>query len=56
MKKKFNKWNVVTTLPELGVKENEIETIADNALLMGALGQLKPLNREDVIAILRLAL
>ncbi len=56
MKDTFGKWGVATRLTQLGIKEEEVETIAANEQQMGPTGNLKKLSRQDIEAILKLAL
>ncbi|MFW5701648.1 MAG: iron-containing alcohol dehydrogenase [Bacteroidota bacterium] len=52
MKEKFKSWGAPVTLRELGIKENEIEALADNAIRLGPLGRLRKLGKDDVISIM----
>ena len=51
----FKDINAPTTLRELGIKEDEIERIAENASRGQTFGVLKQLEPEDVLEIFRLA-
>lgn len=56
MKLKFKQWNAPVCLGGLGIGRENIESIADNAMMTGEFGNLKRLCREDVINILKLSL
>lgn len=43
------------TLKEVGVKKEDLDFIADNAAILGPLGTLKPLYRDDIYKILEIA-
>lgn len=43
------------TLKEVGVKEEDIEKMAENAAMRGALGKLLKLEKEDIVEIYKLA-
>jgi len=43
------------TLKELGVKYEDLEKMAENAALQGAIGRLKRLEKDDILAIYKLA-
>lgn len=45
-----------TTLSEVGVKEEDLDFIADNAAMRAPLGTFKPLYRDDIYNILKIAL
>ena len=51
----FKEINAPTTLRELGIKENDIERLAENACKLLPFGSLKELNEEDVTEIYKLA-
>lgn len=51
----FKDINAPTTLRELGIKENDIERLAENACKLLPFGSLKELNEEDVTEIYKLA-
>lgn len=53
---KLRQWNAPITLNDLGVKESDIEDIAENAFLLGEVGNMKSINYQDMVNILRLAL
>jgi hypothetical protein len=55
MKAALQKWEAPISLRELGIKQNEIKLIADNAWMTAPMGRLKSLTRQDVETILRLA-
>jgi alcohol dehydrogenase YqhD (iron-dependent ADH family) len=55
MKNTLKRWKAPTALSEVGVKRDEIKSIADNVMLRAPLGKLKSLSRQDVEAILELA-
>ena len=56
MKAKFRQWNSPICLSEIGINETELPAIADNILLAGAIGMLKPLDKKDILSILKIAL
>lgn len=56
MKDKFREWGAPTSLTELGISADDIESIADNVLLIGSVGRIKELNKRDIINILEIAL
>jgi len=56
MKYKFREWGAPISLTELGISADEIENIANNAMLIGSLGKIKVLNKQDIINILQIAL
>jgi alcohol dehydrogenase YqhD (iron-dependent ADH family) len=51
----LKRWKAPISLREVGVKREEIKTIADNVMLRAPLGRLKNLDQQDVEAILELA-
>ena len=51
----FKEINAPTTLRELGLKEEDIEKLAENASKLLPFGSLKELNEEDVLEIYKLA-
>ena len=51
----FKEINAPTTLRELGLKEDDIQKLADNASKLLPYGSLKELNAEDVLEIYKLA-
>ncbi|MBQ7665925.1 MAG: iron-containing alcohol dehydrogenase, partial [Synergistaceae bacterium] len=51
----FKDINAPTTLRELGIKENDIERLSENACKLLPFGSLKELNEEDVTEIYKLA-
>ena len=51
----FKEINAPTTLRELGIKENDIERLSENACKLLPFGSLKELNEEDVTEIYKLA-
>jgi len=53
---KLSEWNAPTKLEHLGVKENDIPAIAENAFMQGEIGNIKSINYDDMVNILRLAL
>jgi alcohol dehydrogenase YqhD (iron-dependent ADH family) len=55
MKSTLQKWGAPVSLRELGIRQNEIKLIADNAWMTAPLGRLKSLTRQDVETILRLS-
>jgi alcohol dehydrogenase YqhD (iron-dependent ADH family) len=55
LKEKYRFWSAPTTLRELGISENEIQSIAKNALLNGIIGNLKNLSFVDIVEILKIA-
>jgi alcohol dehydrogenase len=55
LKSRWIQWGTPTSLRELGVREEELSAIADNVWLAAPLGQLKPLTRQDIEEILKLA-
>lgn len=55
MKEKFQGWGAPVSLRELGISEQDIRPIAENALLRGKIGKLKVLDVPEVIEILKIA-
>ena len=51
----FKEINAPTTLRELGLKEDDIQKLADNASKILPYGSLKELNADDVLEIYKLA-
>ncbi|MBQ6501247.1 MAG: iron-containing alcohol dehydrogenase [Mogibacterium sp.] len=51
----FKEINAPTTLRELGLKEEDIQKLADNASKLVPFGSLKALNADDVLEIYKLA-
>lgn len=51
----FKEINAPTTLRELGLKEEDVEKLAENASKLLPYGSLKELNEEDVLEIYKLA-
>lgn len=56
LKAKYRQWGAPVSLKELGLTAEDIPALADNAAMAGKLGQVKILDREDFIAIYKLAL
>ncbi|HEY9186600.1 MAG TPA: iron-containing alcohol dehydrogenase [Ignavibacteria bacterium] len=56
MKEKYSEWGAPISLSQVGITENEIEELANIALLGEGLGVLRELNKQDVISILKIAL
>ena len=55
MKEKFSSWGAPISLSELGIKENDIYSIALNATQSGIIGNRVRLNLDDITEILKLA-
>jgi len=55
MKAKIKQWQGPTTLRDLGIPEDQLAGIAENAVLQGPQGSLKKLDKDDIEKILRLA-
>jgi alcohol dehydrogenase YqhD (iron-dependent ADH family) len=55
MKEKFKSWGAPVSLSELGIREQDIRPIAENALLRGKIGKLKVLDVPEVMEILKIA-
>lgn len=53
---KLRQWQAPITLSDLGVSENDIPAIAENAFMQGPLGKIKEIHYQDMVNILRLAL
>jgi alcohol dehydrogenase YqhD (iron-dependent ADH family) len=52
----FREIGAPTTLREVGIGEELLETMAEKATKRGPLGSVKKLEKEDVLAILRMCL
>lgn len=55
LKEYFKSLGAPVTLKEIGVKKDELEKIADNAARTAPLGQLKKLERDDILKVLEIA-
>ncbi|MEN6412337.1 MAG: iron-containing alcohol dehydrogenase [Veillonellales bacterium] len=55
MRARIKKWQGHTRLHELGIREEQLNGLAENAVAQGSLGRLKKLHKSDVEQILRLA-
>lgn len=55
MRAKIKQWQGNTRLRELGIPEDSLPSIAENAIMRGTLGSLKKLDKNDVEQILQLA-
>ena len=55
MKAQYKAWGAPTTLRELNIEHDELESIADNIMLQSGFGVLKQITREDIIEILEIA-
>ena len=55
MKAQYKAWGAPTTLRELNIEHNELESIADNIMLQSGFGVLKQITRKDIIEILEIA-
>ena len=56
MIEKHRTWNAPVTLGDLGVTEDMIPALAENALMLGTIGKIKIIDYNDVVNILKLAL
>lgn len=52
----FNSLGIPNTLREVGIDESKLEKMAEQATMFGALGSMKKLYKEDVLAIYKMAL
>lgn len=52
----FNSIGIPSTLKEVGIDESKLEKMAEQATMFGALGSMKKLYKEDVLAIYKMAL
>ncbi|MBS4000627.1 MAG: iron-containing alcohol dehydrogenase [Desulfobulbaceae bacterium] len=55
MKDKFKFWGAPVSMSEFNIEPDEFEKIAENALLIGEVGKIKELNKQDIINILNIA-
>ncbi len=55
MKKQFFNWNAPISLRNLGIREDEIFDITENAIRIGSIGVLKNFNFDDIVNILKIA-
>jgi alcohol dehydrogenase YqhD (iron-dependent ADH family) len=53
---KHRSWNAPVTLGDLGVSEDMIPALAENAMMLGAIGNIKRIEYNDVVNIFKLAL
>jgi hypothetical protein len=56
MTEKHRSWNAPVTLGDLGISEDIIPSLAENAMMQGSIGNIKRIEFSDVINILKLAL
>lgn len=52
----FNSLDIPATLHEVGIDESKLEKMAEQATMFGALGSMKKLYKDDVLAIYKMAL
>lgn len=52
----FNSLNIPSRLSEVGIDESKLEKMAEQAVMFGAIGSMKKLYKEDVLAIYKMAL
>lgn len=52
----FSSLGIPSTLKEVGIDESKLEKMAEQATMFGALGSMKKLYKEDVLAIYKMAL
>lgn len=52
----FNSLNIPQTLREVGIDDSKLEKMAEQATMFGAIGTMKKLYKEDVLAIYKMAL
>ena len=52
----FNSLNIPQTLREVGIDDSKLEKMAEQATIFGAIGTMKKLYKEDVLAIYKMAL
>lgn len=55
MKNTFKSWKAPVSMSDLKIGSESFDAIADNVMLLGEFGNMKVLNKEDVLQILRLA-
>lgn len=55
MKRQFFAWKAPISLRNLDIKEDEIFDLAENAIQIGEVGNLKRLNYDDIVDILKIA-
>lgn len=52
----FNSLNIPSRFSEVGIDESKLEKMAEQAVMFGAIGSMKKLYKEDVLAIYKMAL
>lgn len=52
----FSSLGIPSTLKEVGIDESKLDKMAEQATMFGALGSMKKLYKEDVLAIYKMAL
>lgn len=55
LKEFYKSINAPTSLKEIGIKEDELENIAENAAMLEPLGTFKKLYKDDILEILKMA-
>lgn len=55
MKNQFRDWKAPVSLSDVNITSEHFEAIADNVMLLGEFGNMKILNKSDVLEILKLA-
>lgn len=52
----FSQLDIPTRLSEVGIDESKLEKMAEQATMFGAIGSMKKLYKDDVLAIYKMAL